>query len=388
MKVLMLGRWPNFINGGVSVHTVNLFNELSKFSEVEITFISFGEKKKIIKKGRSKVILLKERKIYHFLPFLALFKLSYEIRKISPEIIHLQGFNISPYLFYTLFSTKVKKIITCHGISSKEHVAQNRLKSTSISYKLMRWIEKIEIEKADAIICVGSKLRELIINDYNVNKKQNIYFIPNGVDINKFNFQSNKKIARDKLNILSGDMVVFHAKSFVHNNGQKYLIEAFDRLLKVLPSSKLILVGEGPLKTDLINLSRKLQISDKIFFLGNVKNELIPSLMAASDFVVIPSISINELEETSCILALEAMAMKKPIIATKVGGLPDSITDGYNGLLVPDKDSNKIYKGIVKLCENPHLSSELGNNGYYYVKNERKWSKIALDTLKVYKGVI
>ncbi|BDZ71673.1 glycosyltransferase family 4 protein [Methanobacterium petrolearium] len=248
-------------------------------------------------------------------------------------------------------------------------------------------VRKKEVDKADAIICVGSKLRKMIIKDYDA-QKDNIFFVSNGVDTKKFDFRIDKKTARTKLKILKEDLVIFHAKSFVPNNGQIYLIEAFNKLLDKFPNSNLILAGEGSLKNDLVQLCKKLQIFDKISFLGNVENEDMPLLMAASDVVVIPSVSINELEETSCILALEAMAMQKPVIATKVGGLKDSIIPNFNGILISDRNPDEIYDSLIKLINNPKLAKDLGKNGCYYVQREREWSKIALDTLFIYNKLL
>ena len=86
-----------------------------------------------------------------------------------------------------------------------------------------------------------------------------------------------------------------------------------------------------------MDLCKKLNISKNVIFLGDVPNDKISIFMNFSDLVVIQSVSIGETEESACILALEAMSMKKPVVATNWGGLKDSIVNGKNGLLINER---------------------------------------------------
>lgn len=387
MKVVMLGKWPTgTLSGGVAVHTVNLVKELSELKGLKLHMVSFSEDSEILNEGKTKINLIKTKKIYYILPFIALFKLWSEIKDIKPDIIHLQGSNISPYLIYTLFLARNKKIvITLHSNLIQELLAHEKLKVNSLRHKIIKFVVQYTFKRADRIISVGSSLKESIIKESNYDISNKVVLLPNGVDTNLFDFKIDKKKVRDKLNISKKDFIIFHAKSFVPNNGQRYLIKAFNTSLKSFPNSKLILAGEGPLKQESVELCKKLGISNNVMFLGDVPHNKIPFLMAASDLVVIPSISINKLEESSCILALEAMAMKKPVIATNIGGLKDSIINGKTGILVNDKNPDEISININKLINNSLMNYKLSKNAFNYIKNERKWTKIAEDTLNIYE---
>ena len=320
------------------------------------------------------------------LPFLAIIKLALEVRKIKPDIIHVQGSNVSPYLFYMILVRGYKKVVTYHSYSSRELLVHGRLKVNSLQYKLLRCYEKITFNKVDLIITVTQRLKKWLNEDFD--SESRIFPIPNGVNTRIFDYKIDGKFIRTKLNLSSGDYLIFHAKSFVPNNGQEYIIKALPKILSDSPNVKLILAGDGPTKTKLIELSKNLEISDNVLFLGDVLHEEIPFFLAASDVVVIPSVQMNGFEEGSSIFSLEAMAMKKPVIASNVGGFRDSIVDCENGILVPDKDPNAIAKNVLKLVKNHVLEDELGKNAYAYVKKERKWSKIAKSTLKVYECLL
>lgn len=386
MKVVMLCKWTtDILSGGVAVHVTNLVKKLSKINDLDLTVISFGETSEVLYEGKTKIVLIKARKIYYLFPFLALIKLSREVSKVKPDLLHLQGGNFSPYLLHVLFFSKLKSVITFHSYPTKELVAHGRLKPNSLKYKLLRWLESYTLKKVDLFISVGLRLKELIIEEYGNNIENKFFFIPNGINMDEFDSKIDKNLSRSKLNISNEEYIIFHAKSFVQNNGQEYLIKAFPEILKKIPNSKLLLAGEGPKKSELIKFSEKLGISNRVKFLGNINHEKIPSYLAACDIVVIPSVSIGELEETSCILLLEAMAMKKPVIASDIGGLKESIVNGKNGILIPDKDSNEIVNNVLLLFNNSSLYQKLSENAFNYVKNERKWSKIASYTMDVYK---
>lgn len=389
MKVVMLCKWTtDILSGGVAVHVTNLVKELSNIKDLDLTVISFGETSEILYEGKTKIVLIKAHKIYYLIPFLAIIKLALEVKKINPDIIHVQGSNISPYLFYMLFARGYKKIVTYHSYPSRELVGQGQLKVNSWKYRFLRFIERYTAKKTDYNITVDTRLKKWIIEEFGSKLKHKIAVILNGVDIDLFDFKINHLIKKSELNIKKEALVIFHAKAFVPKNGQEYLIKAMPKISSEFSDIILILAGDGPLKDNMIKLSEELGVSSKIRFEGNIPNEQIPSYMAAADLVVVPSIHINGLEEASSILLVEAMAMKKTVIATGIGGLKETIINNINGILVPDKDQEAIARNVLKILNDPYLSKELGENAFEYVKNERTWSKIALETFDIYKKLL
>ncbi|GAB6056784.1 hypothetical protein JCM15415_21000 [Methanobacterium movens] len=387
MKIVMLGKWPKSnLSGGVAVHIKYLVNALSKIENLDLYVVSFGENSEVFYEGNAKIVLIKSHKIYYLIPFLALIKLAIEVKKINPDILHLQGGNLSPYLLYSLFFSNISSIITIHGYSSKEVLVHRKVKLNSLKFKLVSFLEDYTLRKFDIFIAVGSKLKKWIENSGKLPESK-VYFIQNGVNLNIFNYKIDKKFCRKKLNISDDNYVIFHAKSFVQNNGQVYLIKAFSQTLKKIPDAKLFLAGEGPTKNGLIDYCKDLGISNNVQFLGNISHKKISQLLAACDVVVIPSVNINDLEETSGILVLEAMAMKKPVIASNIGGFRDNIINGKTGILIPDKDTDAIMDNLLLLYNNHTIYQNITENAYDFVKTHRKWSKIANETMKVYDNL-
>ncbi|MEN6554073.1 MAG: glycosyltransferase family 4 protein [Methanobacterium sp.] len=389
MKVVMLCKWStDVLSGGVAVHVTNLVKELSKIEDLNLSVISFGESSEVLYEGNTKIILIKAHKIYYLIPFLAIIKLALEVRKIKPDIIHVQGSNISPYLFYMLIVRGYKKIVTYHSYPSRELVGQGRLKVNSLKYRFLRFIESYTAKKTDYNITVDTRLKKWIIEKFGSQLKLKITVILNGADIDRFDYKIDHMIKKSEINLEKKTLVIFHAKAFVPKNGQEYLIRAMPEISRQIPNAILVLAGDGPLKQKMIELSDNLGVLEKIRFEGDIPNENIPNYMAAADLVVVPSVHINDLEEASSILLVEAMAMKKPVIATGIGGLKESIVEGMNGILIPDKDPAAIARAVCDVLNDPILADKLGENAFKYVKKERTWQKIALETFQVYKKLV
>jgi len=129
------------------------------------------------------------------------------------------------------------------------------------------------------------------------------------------------------------------------------------------------------------NLVKKLNIKDKVYFLGNISG--------ARDYIknfkifVLPS-----LFEPFGLVILEAFSAKVPVIATKVGGIPEIIIDGIDGILVPPKDINALSTAIVTLIEKENLRYELAQNGYEKFINEFTSTKMAKRTRAVYVEIL
>jgi glycosyltransferase involved in cell wall biosynthesis len=114
--------------------------------------------------------------------------------------------------------------------------------------------------------------------------------------------------------------------------------------------------------------------------LGRVENSEIPGLYAAADFVVMPSL----LEATS-LSAMEAMASGKAVLSTNVGGLPFLVRGEENGILVPPADPSALANGMKRLLADPELRTRMGTSGRQRVEEDLDWSKIARQTLDIYR---
>ena len=133
------------------------------------------------------------------------------------------------------------------------------------------------------------------------------------------------------------------------------MIEAANRVISEFPTTVFLIVGDGPLRGELEDLTRRLKIEKQVIFTGFSKE--IPLLLTMFDIKVMASLS------EGCPFALvEAMAAGKPIVATNVGGIKEIIQNGETGLLVPPKDAKELAKKILYLLCNEGEAQRLAKN--------------------------
>lgn len=161
--------------------------------------------------------------------------------------------------------------------------------------------------------------------------------------------------------------ILFTARRLVRKNGVEYLLKAFEKILREREST-LIIAGDGPEKQKLERLSSSMSISDHVIFLGVLPHHDISVYLSIADVVVLPS-----LIEASSLFALEAIAMEKPLVATRVGGLPE-IADG--ALFVNPRDVDALADGISQALDN--------GSGHKNKVEKHTWGEVARQTEKAY----
>ena len=123
-----------------------------------------------------------------------------------------------------------------------------------------------------------------------------------------------------------------------------------------LPSTEFVVVGDGPLRGEAESLCRDLKMEDRVQFLGEMESAR--DLVAALDVLVLPSVS-----EGSPILAMEAMVLGKPVVATAVGGVPELVADGETGILVEPRDPEAVGRAVLSLLGQAERAREMGERG-------------------------
>ena len=126
--------------------------------------------------------------------------------------------------------------------------------------------------------------------------------------------------------------------------------------------------------------AQKLGINKNVKFVGSKINSGLALEYQQSKVIVLPS--ITESESFGMVL-IEAMACKKPVIGSNIGGIPCIIDNDVNGLLVPPKDPEALAKAIIKILKNPKLAKKMGENGYKKVKENFTWDKQIEKTKKI-----
>ncbi|MCX7927448.1 MAG: glycosyltransferase family 4 protein [Candidatus Omnitrophica bacterium] len=227
-------------------------------------------------------------------------------------------------------------------------------------------------------------LTELEKHDYlrwAIFPKEKIVVVPTVVEINKQNSdESARQKARDFLGLTSNQLVVGFVGRFEPIKGLTYLLEAAKRILTERKDVVFILIGDGSLRENLRQEVRRIKLENNIRFFG--WREDAQELMAAFDVLVLPS-----LNEAVGLVLLEAQAQAVPVIATKVGGIPEVVKDRQSGILVSPKDSRALSEAIEELLDSEQKRRRYGEYGKVFIKNKFGKENFIMNMEKVYSDV-
>ncbi len=240
---------------------------------------------------------------------------------------------------------------------------------------LLKRFRTYVIGRIDKIIAVSSLLADRVQALGAAPEK--VALIPNGVDTSTFKYVTNEK--RFDRNLLwVGRMSI--------EKGVEYLIRAISQVVAQFPQTTLTLVGDGPLRADIENLINSLGLEDHVILTGMLTHEEIPAHLARADLFVLPSLS-----EGLPLVLVEAMSAGKPVVATRVGGIPDVLVDEgehQTGYLVPPKDPEALTESICTLLGAPEKAHRMGQNGRERIEQQFTWSTIADQTIAIYKSLL
>jgi glycosyltransferase involved in cell wall biosynthesis len=181
--------------------------------------------------------------------------------------------------------------------------------------------------------------------------------------------------------------LVLSAGRLIDWKGTEFLIRAMPAVLEKFPDTKLLIVGTGPERDTLIRLARELDLNDRVALPGTVPPADLPSYYRSADAFVLPSINRGGKTEGLGVVLLEAMASGCPVIGTNVGGIPDIITDGENGFLVPEQRPDLIAEKIVRIFTDTELQEKFRRNGMKRIHDSFSWDIISKDFSIVYDQV-
>ncbi|MDS3862230.1 glycosyltransferase family 4 protein [Thermosynechococcaceae cyanobacterium BACA0444] len=160
-------------------------------------------------------------------------------------------------------------------------------------------------------------------------------------------------------------------------------INAFARVLKIFPTSRLTLVGDGSKRKELATQTQKLGISERVFFRGWVAPEQIPDLMNSATIVLVPS-----RREAFGLVALEAALLARPVIASAVGGLPEVIVNRESGILVPIENSQALAQAVIDLLQQPETMIRLGKFARQHAIDHFSFDRYLKNHVILYKKLI
>ncbi len=211
-----------------------------------------------------------------------------------------------------------------------------------------------------------------------------IVVIPNGINIDEVTTKLSKHESRERLKLQDDINIILFFGSLVEYKGPDILIKAFKLVKKEFPSVKLIFAGRGHMVSRLKAMAKQMDLADDIIFAGFVEDENKPLYYKAADIFCLPS---TTMAESFGIVNLEAMAAGLPVVSSNLGGIPDVVKHGENGLLAEPYDVEMVAENLLKLLKDDEMRKEMGNAGFGMVKNY-SWDKVTTETQKLYEKTL
>jgi glycosyltransferase involved in cell wall biosynthesis len=302
--------------------------------------------------------------------------------KQDVDIVNV-NFDIPPGPFAGLFYSKIKKVplvVNYRGDWGENYGGLFRKLAVSFCNKYL--VDKL-LCQADVIISPSERYidKSRFLGKY----RDKIVVIPNGINIDEFYIDYSKKKCREMLNLSLDDKIILFVGTLGPHKGPDVLLKAMPMVVKSTPNTKLVFVGDGVMRNELETLSEKLGVKKDIKFVGYIGDITKKAMYyKSSDIFVLPTTGGHEIFGN---VNLEAMACSIPIVASEIGGVPDVVKDGENGLLVPPRDSKALADAIIYLLENEDVRKEMGKNGKNKVVNY-SWERIAEETENIYRRLV
>ena len=245
---------------------------------------------------------------------------------------------------------------------------------------LNRWLH---LDLTDALVLPGKVLQGPVMERLGRRPKR-LSIIPPGVDDQRYSSRCSPHQARARLGWPAEEPVVGAVGRLSPVKGWDVFLKAAARVIREMPAVRFALVGgEAQLtRDDLLGMARRLGLEDRVFFVGRVE-ETIP-YMDAFDVAAVPSVG----SEAICRVALEHMAMSRPVIGTRVGAIPEAVVHRRTGLLVPPGDERALAQAMLALLKDPQRARAMGRAGRRRVERTFTLERLARRTEDLYARLL
>lgn len=303
-----------------------------------------------------------------------------QISKDKPDIIHTIGVRSFQSLVAALISRRkrIPLILTDQGgLTTHPDISGNFIKK--LLYKIQLPMIRFIINQS-SMITIGNEYEREIFSHFCSEAK--LVLIRNGIDLKKL--QTSAINFKAKYNI-SSRYILFVGR-FAHVKGVDVLVKAFATIKNesIVSDIKLVIMGvDFGFESEMIKMINVLKIGDKTIVIKKPSREDVLAAYAECQFLVLPS-----RWELSPLTPLEGFAFKKPTISTTAHGIPYTIKDGENAILVESDNVNSLAKAILRMLTDEKMRSDYGENGYRLVHDICNSEVMAQNVLQVYKDVL
>jgi glycosyltransferase involved in cell wall biosynthesis len=393
MKILIVSSDPIPHTGGKSTHVINLKEGLEKNGHEVIIFSPSS-----ISKYLRWLVISIPIKFIKLLnkDMVSLFYKSVRMRLMSSVLWFMRkNYKIDVINCQDTFSVLAAKsafkntpiVLTMHTYLAVEATLDdNSIKIDSKVYEKLMNIELTAMNSVDDIVCVDSRIKEHVVEFIDKDKSKNLVVIPNFTNTDKFSITNEfkKKSLQEKYKLGNFDSVILSTRRLVEKNGVIYAVEAMKHVTANY-NPCLLLAGNGPQKSKILKYINENHLENKVFLLGDISNEEITDLYSLADIVVIPSITINGLQEATSLSAIEAMSCGLPVVASNIGGLKELIVTGETGILVNEKNAFEIADQCMELLDNENNSKDIAKNARSFIVKNNSHINAAAKFYQIYK---
>jgi L-malate glycosyltransferase len=298
------------------------------------------------------------------------------IKRYKPQIVHFHF--LSPFSMFPVLA----RFAGSNNVVFTEHMCPPQINSFIRKIKFWIWDRVILQLLGVKIFSVSRYVQSVLLDSYQLSKKRTA-ILNNGVNIKRFD---SKVIIKDDLKQLleipKGSTVIVSAAYLIQEKGIDDLLLAAAKVIEVKNDILFVIVGDGPEFNNLTHHAKKLCLEGNTRFVG-LRSD-VQNFMAMADLVVVPSFC----QEAAGLVVIEAMAMGRPVIATRVGGVPEYLEDGVTGLLVEPSNPDQLAAAILKLLNASEMRQVMGANGRRRVEEQFSMEKWVNNTIDAYLRIV
>jgi glycosyltransferase involved in cell wall biosynthesis len=293
------------------------------------------------------------------------------LRQFEPDILHMHylGPLVAPVLLR--FRPFVVSVWGADVLGERGLAAESRRS---------RFVKTLVLRRAHAVLAISRYLAEATCR-YAALPTHRVLLYRWGVDLSQFRPVREAPVSTDR----QTPVVIGFVKHLEPKYGAEYLLRAVPVIRTRHPAITVAIVGDGSLRAHLEQVARSLGITDVVTFRGAVAHDQVPRHMAAMDIFVMPSVHVSE---SFGVAALEAQAMGLPVVASRIGGVPEAVAEGRTALLVPPRDPAALAEAVVRLIEDVPLRRSMSQEGRRFVTERYDWHANAGEVETLYRGLL
>ncbi|MGA1840034.1 MAG: glycosyltransferase [bacterium] len=290
---------------------------------------------------------------YPFLFLTGIIRLKKLLKEVKPDIIH-------SFLFQSNLMTAMSRSFIDGEKAPIGFISSVRCTEANKScWRII--LDRWALGRSDLILTVSEAVRNKYLERENIQRNR-IRVLYHGVDQRFMEEQKKVSEFRSKLGVGKEDEVIGTVARLHKDKDIEILIKAFALALKSRPQIKLLIIGDGPEKKNLKEMTVTLGIMDRIIFTG-FQSDVLPLIGLLDIFC------LTSKEEGFPQSLIEAMALEKPVVVSRVGGVMELIEDGISGILIPPGNPETFRDSILYLLQNPQKAQKMGNAAKEKIKH-------------------